>query len=86
MKKTGLIFLILLLSSCVSYYDEYEQSFADYRGYNYYNSPLRIRGLNTNDFYMLDNHPGEYFNTQMWSTIGNVSTFAIHNIVQGLAH
>ncbi len=89
MWRVYLVCLIFLLSGCVSYYDEYEQSLYDSRtngyGYTVYNSPLRLRGLSYSDFYMLDNHPQDYFDMQLWSGINNISRFAIHGIVQNLA-
>lgn len=89
MKKICLIGMVLLISACVSYADEYEQSLYGARinsyGYTAYNSPLRLRGLNYRDFYMLDNYPQDYFDMQLWSGISNISRFAIHGIVQNLA-
>lgn len=77
----------LLLSGCVSYYEEYEESYyVPASGYSYYNSPLRLRGLSENDFYMLDNYPGDYLNAQFWSGVGSVSRFAIHGILQNMAY
>ena len=88
MKNFLLLFIFWLLCSCVSYYDEYEYSYNvnTWTGYSYYNSPLRLRGLNTTDFYMLDHHPKDYFTTQLWGTAGNLSQFAIHNMFQILTH
>ncbi len=90
MRNVYLVGLVLLLSGCVSYADEYEQSLygsgANGYGYTVYNSPLRLRGLNYSDFYMLDNHPQNYFDMRLWSGISNISRFAIHGIVQNLAH
>lgn len=82
------ITMVLALCSCVSYYDDYEQSYATstYTGYNYYNSPLRLRGLSVNDIYMLDNHLGDYLDTQMWGAVGHIGHFAVHSILQTLAH
>ncbi len=82
------ITMVLALCSCVSYYDDYEQSYATstYTGYSYYNSPLRLRGLSVNDIYMLDNHPGDYLDTQMWGAVGHIGHFAVHSILQTLAH
>ena len=37
------------------------------RNAGFYNSPLRIRALSENDFYMLDHNPSDYFNVQLWS-------------------
>ena len=86
MKKYHVLVLCLLLSSCVSYYEEYEQSLAEVpSGYSYYNSPLRLRGLTVNDWYMIDNHPEDYFNTQMWSGISDVSRFSIHSFFRAMA-
>ncbi len=87
-KRLIFLFSIILLCSCVSYYDGYEQSYGveTYTGYNYYNSPLRLRGLNENDFYMLDNYPSDYLNTQLWSATSDLSRFAVHNFFQILAH
>ncbi len=83
-----MIVLVFMLCSCVSYYDEYEYSYNvnPWTGYSYYNSPLRLRGLNTTDFYMLDHHPHDYFSTQLWETAGSLSQFAIHNMLQTLLH
>ena len=84
--KFFLLLLPLVLSGCVSYYDEYEQSYyVPASGYSYYNSPLRLRGLTENDFYLLDNYPGDYLNTQFWSGVSSVSRFAIHGILQNMA-
>ncbi len=74
------------LSACVSYYEEYEQSYyVPSSGYSYYyTSPLRLRGLSERDFYMLDNYPGDYFDTQFWSGISSISRFGIHTILQAV--
>lgn len=73
------------LSACVSYYEEYEQSYyVPSSSYSYYTSPLRLRGLSERDFYMLDNYPGDYFDTQFWSGISSISRFGIHTILQAV--
>ncbi len=85
LKKVLFIVFVFLLSSCVSYYDEYEQSYyGNYGEYSYYNAPLRVKPLTYNDFYMLDNHPRDYFNSQLWSGANDISRFAIHNLFQAL--
>ena len=85
--RSCILVSLLLLASCVSYYDEYEQSYyTSGSGYSYYNSPLRLRGLSENDFYLLDNYPGDYLNTQFWSGVSSVSRFAIHGILQNMAY
>lgn len=85
MRTYLLILLFPLLVSCVSYHKEYEQAYLGYRTpYNVYNSPLRIRQLNYQDFYMMDNHPKDYFKTQMWSGVNSFSQFAIHSFFRNL--
>ena len=86
MKKYVVLILVLLLCGCVSYYEGYEQSISEpYIDYTYYNSPLRIRPMSVNDWYMIDNHPEDYFNTQMWSGISDVSRFSIHSFFRAMA-
>ena len=86
MWRNLLLCLVLFsLSACVSYYEEYERSYyVPNSGYSYYNSPLRLRGLSERDFYMLDNYPGDYFDTQIWSGISSISRFGIHTILQSV--
>ena len=85
LKKICLTILMILISGCVSYYDEYEQSYyGNYGEYSYYNAPLRVKPLTYNDFYMLDNHPRDYFNSQLWSGASDISRFAIHNLFRAL--
>lgn len=89
--------LLFWVSACVSYNEEYEvQRYGNYgeytynsssygeQGYSYYNSPLRIRGLTYNDFYMLDNHPSEYFEHSLWSGLADVNRFVIHSFFRSL--
>lgn len=99
MNKRWLIACFLLISGCVSYYDDYDRN--GYHGgyvspaYHYsYNapvysydgsSPIGLRGLTVNDFYMLDNHPGDYFDMQLWGGVSQLSHFAIHNLVRYMA-
>ncbi len=84
--KLLLLAALFCLCSCVSYYEEYEQSYyVPSSGYTFYNAPLRIRGLSEQDFYMLDNYPGSYFNSALWAGVGNVSRFAIHGVLRNLA-
>ena len=79
------LWILLLLSGCVSYYDGYEQSYyVPASTYSYYNSPLRLRGLSEQDFYMLDNYPGDYLNTQIWSGMSSVGHFAIKSIFESI--
>lgn len=75
---------LMLTVSCVSYYDDFDRN--GYHGsytspsYHYsYNSPIRVRGLSQNDFSMMDNHPGDYFNSQLWSGVGAISAYSMHN-------
>lgn len=84
--KNLILAAFLLLTSCVSYYEEYEQSYyVPSSGYTFYNAPLRVRGLSENDFYMLNNYPKDYFNSALWAGVSNVSRFGIHTVLQNLA-
>lgn len=74
----------MFLSSCVSYYQGYENDYYASSYGSYYNSPLRVRGLSYNDFYMLDNYPRDYFDMQLWSAVSNVTRFSIVSISRGL--
>ena len=85
MRTYVLIFLFPLLISCVSYHKEYEQPYIGPRTqYNYYNSPIRWRHLNHNDFYMINHHPRDYFRTQMWSGVNTLSHIAIHSFFRNI--
>lgn len=103
MKKLGLLFISILLSSCASYYySGYDESYyaSNFPGYQQRQSQsqtstqsrsrpqpqLHVRPLNTHDFYMMDNHPGEYFDEQVWNAASGVSSYAIHNFFQGFFH
>lgn len=83
--RSSRLLILLLLSGCVSYYDGYEQSYyAPASTYSYYNSPLRLRGLSEQDFYMLDNYPRDYLNTQIWSGMSSVGRFAVKSIFESI--
>ncbi len=85
LKKIFVIGVIFLLSGCISYYDEYEQNYyGPYGEYSYHNAPLRIKPLSHNDFYMLDNYPRDYINSQLWSGASDISRFAIYNLFRAL--
>lgn len=80
-----LIFTFPLLFSCVSYHDQHKQSYhTPYTAYNIYNSPLRVRPLNHNDFYMIHHHPRDYFQTQGIASIDYFSQMIIHNFFRNL--
>ena len=74
------LLLLFLPAACVSYYEGYENDYYASNYSSYYNSPLRVRGLQYNDFYMMDHHSSDYFNMQMWSAISDVSRFSIVSI------
>ena len=40
--------------------------------------------LSRNDFYMLDNYPRDYINSQLWSGASDISRFAIRNLFRAL--
>jgi len=79
-RKLFLIACLMILNGCVSYYQEYESDYYASGYSSYYNSPLRLRGLSYNDFYMLDNYPQDYFDMQLWSAVTNVTHFSIVSI------
>lgn len=83
-KKIFLAGLWLFLSGCVSYYQGYENDYYASSYGSFYNSPLRVRGLSYNDLYMLDNYPGDYFDMQLWSALGNMTRFSIVSISRSL--
>ena len=83
--RSSRLWILLLLSGCVSYYEGYEQSYyAPTSTYSYYDSPLRLRGLSEQDFYMLDNYPRDYLNAQFWSGMSSVGRFAIHSFFESI--
>ncbi len=84
LKNIWVLLMLTVLSSCVSYYDGYENDYFASSYGSYYNSPLRVRGLSYNDFYMLDNYPHDYFNMQIWSAVSDISRFSIVSIARGL--
>lgn len=47
-------------------------------------TPISVRPLTTQDFYMLDNHPEDYFNTQMWEASSGIGSYAIHNFFENI--
>ena len=94
-KKICILLTSLILFGCVSYYEGYEQSYlrtqknstysSGFGGYNYYNSPLRIRGLSRNDFRQMSDNPRGYYNAKFWEGIGHINRFAIHSFLRTLA-
>ena len=86
MFKVGLVlFGIVFFSGCVSCYEGYENDYYASAYGSYYNSPLRLRGLTPYDFYMMDSNPSGYFDTQLWSAVGDISRFSITSIARALA-
>ena len=94
MRTLGLT-LILLLNACTSYYyDGYDESYyaSNFPGYqhqnksysstNGYHPKIQVRPLTTQDFYMLDNHPSEYLESQAWGTASSIGNAAVSNFLQ----
>lgn len=82
---------VCLLGGCVSYYDGYDNygySGAYVTPSSYYplssGGSLGFSGLSYNDFYMLDNYPGDYLDTQLWGAVNGLTRFGIHQVFQAL--
>lgn len=63
-----------------------QQNHSQSRSYHAGHPRIGVRPLNTHDFYMLDNHPSEYMDAQMWGAASGLSNIAIHNFFQGFFH
>ena len=81
--------LIFMLGGCVSYYDGYDNygySGAYVTPSSYYQLPsggsLGFSGLSYQDFYMLDNYPGDYFDAQLWGAVNCLTRAGIHQMFQ----
>ncbi len=81
--------LFLALGGCVSYYDGYDNygySGAYVTPSSYYQLPsggsLGFSGLSYQDFYMLDNYPGDYFDAQLWGAVNCLTRAGIHQMFQ----
>ncbi len=84
LRRITAVAAVVLLCGCVSYYESYESDYYAGSYGSYYNAPLRLRGLEYNDFYMMDNYPHDYFNMQLWSALSDLSRFSIVTLSRGL--
>ncbi len=72
-----------------NYFSPYNDGYANYSGraanaVGSYMASSNFRGLTTDDFYMMDNYPREYFNSQLLSGFSSLNRYVIHSLFQSL--